>query len=179
MLSLKARPIYTCRSKGERDFPPKGVLLFDRQTLLWLYIIDSIVGKGNHSPNHIQRIKPRVEQVCQELGLQYSTEHNAGRIYINLAGGPATMPPQYTSEHGGGYAPGYGGGGGSQYPNQQQQYQQPHQQQYHHQQGQQHGAHQHQQPPNNNHNAEIEAAVKVGTKMLPKILKKLGCCTIM
>ncbi|KAL8707051.1 MAG: hypothetical protein Q9220_007836 [cf. Caloplaca sp. 1 TL-2023] len=39
-----------------------------------------IVGKGNHSVNHIQKIKPRVEQICQEQGLQYATEHNAGRI---------------------------------------------------------------------------------------------------
>lgn len=53
----------------------------------------SIVGKGNHSKNHIQKIKPRVEQVCQELGLQYSTEENEGRIYVNLTGGPAQMPP--------------------------------------------------------------------------------------
>jgi hypothetical protein len=32
-----------------------------------------IVGKGNHSVNHVQKIKPRVEQVCQQLGLQYHT----------------------------------------------------------------------------------------------------------
>lgn len=53
----------------------------------------SIVGKGNHSANHIQKIKPRVEQVCQELGLQYAMGKNAGRIYINLTGGPAELPP--------------------------------------------------------------------------------------
>ena len=52
-----------------------------------------IVGRGNHSVNHIQKIKPRVEQVCQELGLQYMTEQNEGRMYINLQGGPAVMPP--------------------------------------------------------------------------------------
>jgi hypothetical protein len=46
-----------------------------------------IVGKGNHSPDHIQKIKPRVEEVCRELGLQYHTEENEGRIYINLQGG--------------------------------------------------------------------------------------------
>jgi hypothetical protein len=58
-----------------------------------------IVGKGNHSPGHIQKIKPRVEQVCQELGLQYRTEANEGRMYIDLQGG-APIPPQ---QHGGGY----------------------------------------------------------------------------
>lgn len=52
-----------------------------------------IVGKGNHSVNHIQKIKPRVEQICQELNLQYVTEQNEGRMYINLQGGPAVMPP--------------------------------------------------------------------------------------
>lgn len=45
-----------------------------------------IVGKGNHSPGHVQKIKPRVEKVCQELGLQYHTESNEGRIYIKLDG---------------------------------------------------------------------------------------------
>jgi hypothetical protein len=53
-----------------------------------------IVGKGNHSLDHIQKIKPRVEQICQQEGLQYNMEPNEGRIYINLTGGPATnMPP--------------------------------------------------------------------------------------
>lgn len=86
----------------------------------------SIVGKGNHSANHIQKIKPRVEQICQELGLQYVTEPNAGRMYVNLQGGPAVMPPS----HGG-----HGGGGGQyqQHPQSngpQQGYQTPHQPQY-------------------------------------------------
>lgn len=55
-----------------------------------------IVGKGNHSPDHIQKIKPRVEKVCQELGLQYHTEHNEGRIYVDLTGGQGgQQAPQY------------------------------------------------------------------------------------
>ncbi|KAI9923836.1 hypothetical protein AWENTII_010167 [Aspergillus wentii] len=76
-----------------------------------------IVGKGNHSANHVQKIKPRVEQVCQELGLQYATEENAGRMYVNLTGGAADMPSSgHHASH--------------QYPGQQQQsHQQPHQQQ--------------------------------------------------
>jgi hypothetical protein len=45
-----------------------------------------IVGKGNHSPDHIQKIKPRVEQLCRELGLREHTEENEGRIYIDLTG---------------------------------------------------------------------------------------------
>ncbi|KAH0545180.1 hypothetical protein FGG08_000792 [Glutinoglossum americanum] len=64
----------------------------------------NIVGKGNHSVDHVQKIKPRVEEVCQELGLQYKTEPNEGRIYINLQGGPADIPPQHhtgAAHHGG------------------------------------------------------------------------------
>ncbi|KAK4634104.1 Smr domain-containing protein [Fulvia fulva] len=54
-----------------------------------------IVGKGNHSPNHVQKIKPRVEQVCQELGLQYHTEQNEGRMFIDLSGGHGQQMPSY------------------------------------------------------------------------------------
>ncbi|TKA74190.1 hypothetical protein B0A55_05141 [Friedmanniomyces simplex] len=54
-------------------------------------------------PGHIQKIKPKVEALCQELGLQYNTEHNEGRMYIQLQpgagggqqqqqGGPPQMP---------------------------------------------------------------------------------------
>lgn len=59
----------------------------------------SIVGKGNHSTNHIQKLKPRVEQVCRELRLQYTTEDNEGRIYVNLTGGKADMPPPSQPSH--------------------------------------------------------------------------------
>ena len=146
----------------------------------------SIVGKGNHSPGHIQKIKPKVEEVCQELGLQYATESNAGRMYINLQGGAAVMPEQF-KHHG-------GGGGGQHHGGGQQQHQQHGQQQsggyqggntypqmnYHQQQQQggyqgqqQHGGQQQQDP-----NAEIEAEVK---KYLPKILRmcQRQCCTVM
>lgn len=123
-----------------------------------------IVGKGNHSPGHIQKIKPKVEQVCQELGLQYSTEPNEGRMYINLTGGPANMPPQQ-QHHGGqhqqqGYQP-QQYGGGPQYQPQQQQYGGG---QYHHQQQQQQqGTEQ-----------ELE---KLAIKCLPRLFKQ--CCTVM
>jgi hypothetical protein len=131
-----------------------------------------IVGKGNHSVNHIQKIKPRVEQVCQELGLQYATEQNEGRMYINLQGGAAVMPPvggghggqqQHGGQHGqqhGGYQGGQQGYQGN-YPGGQQQ-------------GTQHGN----QQNNNNDNEELERLAK---KMLPKILRKLerACCVVM
>ena len=80
-----------------------------------------IVGKGNHSPDHIQKIKPRVEQVCQQLGLKYKTEANEGRMYIDLTGGnvdydvpqPGQRPPHFNAP--------YQGGGGGGYPAQLQQ----------------------------------------------------------
>lgn len=125
-----------------------------------------IVGKGNHSANHVQKIKPRVEQVCRELGLQYATEENAGRMYVNLAGGPATMPPM-GQQHGGyhGQQP-QGGHQQGGYPGQQN-----HGQQQHHGQQQQHGNQQ------NGQNDEME---KLAKKLLPKLLKKLdGCCVVM
>lgn len=140
----------------------------------------SIVGKGNHSPNHIQKIKPKVEQICQELGLQYSTEPNAGRMYINLQGGAANMPEQFMAHNGGGYHQSYGGG------KPYQQHQQHGQQEMAYQQGggggyqggqgqgQYQGGGGQQQDPN----AELEAEVK---KYLPKVLRviKRQCCTVM
>jgi DNA-nicking Smr family endonuclease len=128
-----------------------------------------IVGKGNHSTNHVQKIKPRVEQVCRELGLQYRTEANEGRMYVNLQGGSVDhMPPPPPSY--GGY-PGGQHGGGQPHGGQQHGGQQHGGQQYHGGQ-QQHGGQNQQQ----NQNDDIEQMVKKG---LPKLLKKLGCCTVM
>lgn len=127
-----------------------------------------IVGKGNHSTNHIQKIKPRVEQVCQELGLQYATEENAGRMYINLQGGPATMPPASP------YQPGQQHDG---FHNQPQQggYQQPQQQQQGYGQNQNYSQGNNQQ--DGDQNEELE---KLANNLLPRILKKLdGCCSVM
>ncbi|KAL8686428.1 MAG: hypothetical protein Q9224_005450, partial [Gallowayella concinna] len=153
-----------------------------------------IVGKGNHSANHVQKIKPRVEQICREQGLQYATEHNAGRMYINLQGGPAQMPHDLISDHNA-YQEHHPQQHGQQQqhhdqqPHPQQQYgqQQGYQQQYpggpQYQQGgyaegQQQQQHHGQQQGHNQQNEEIEKAVK---KYLPKILKKLqrSCCTVM
>lgn len=113
-----------------------------------------IVGKGNHSANHVQKIKPRVEQVCQDLGLQYATEANEGRIYVNLTGGPAEMPPD----------------GDAGYHHYQQQQEQHQYQQYPQQQ---------QQPQyQNQQQDDIEEVVE---QLLPKVLQKLekACCVVM
>jgi hypothetical protein len=130
----------------------------------------SIVGKGNHSVNHIQKLKPRVEEVCRELGLQYATEENAGRILINLQGGQAIMPPldhSYRPQQSGGHGANQNYGGQQQHTGQQH----GNQPQQHHQQQQEHGGQQ-------NQNQELEAAVK---KYLPRILRKLEkqCCVVM
>ncbi|KAJ4305857.1 hypothetical protein N0V90_001389 [Kalmusia sp. IMI 367209] len=119
-----------------------------------------IVGKGNHSRNHVQKIKPRVEQVCRELGLQYATEENEGRIYVNLQGGAVhQMPPPPQAPSYGGYP---GQHGGQNYGGHQQQHG-----------GQHSGGHQQQQ----NQNDEMEQMVKKG---LPKLFKALkGCCVVM
>ncbi|TVY36238.1 Smr domain-containing protein [Lachnellula occidentalis] len=130
-----------------------------------------IVGKGNHSRDHVQKIKPRVEQVCRELGLQFATEENAGRMYINLQGGPAVMPPAHSYQQGG-------------HENQHQQHggNQQHTGGYQQQQGGYPGGPQQQQGGqnqnnNNNNNEELE---KLAKKFLPKIIRKLeGCCTVM
>jgi hypothetical protein len=109
-----------------------------------------IVGRGNHSAGHVQKIKPRVEKVCRELGLQYQTEENEGRIFVNLKGGPVHgMPPApHAPSHGGYPGQGHGSHGG----------------QHHGQQQQQQGG-------------EVEELVKKG---LPKVFKALkGCCVVM
>lgn len=127
------------------------------------------MGKGNHSVNHIQKIKPRVEQVCQQLGLQYTTEANAGRMYINLQGGPAHMPQNI--QYGGGYQEGHAQPhGGNQNYNQNQ-----HEGAYPaHQQQQQYGGGHQQQGQND----EME---KLAKKFLPKVLKYVEkqCCVVM
>ncbi len=123
--------------------------------------LHAIVGKGNHSTGHVQKIKPKVEELCRELGLKYTTEDNAGRIYINLQGGEPVPPQQH---HGGG-----GGGGQHGYPGGQQQ-------QQHH--GGQHGGQQQHHGGQNQQQDEIAQLVE---KALPRILRKLekACCVVM
>ena len=95
-----------------------------------------IVGKGNHSQGHIQKIKPRVEQVCRELSLDYRTEPNEGRIYIDLTGGKVDMGAANNWQS---YQQGSAYGGHQQQHGGYQQQQQPHYQQQSQQQQQQEG----------------------------------------
>ncbi len=125
-----------------------------------------IVGKGNHSAAHIQKIKPRVEQICQQEGLQYRTEPNEGRIYINLTGGPATdMPPT-----------------GQGYPQQQAQYGGGQQQQQYGGQQEYHGGQQQYQGQGQGQGqGQDDEVEKLVMKFLPRIMRKLeqNCCVVM
>ncbi|KAB5515435.1 smr domain-containing protein [Coniochaeta sp. 2T2.1] len=144
-----------------------------------------IVGRGNHSSGHVQKIKPRVEQVCRQLGLDYATEANEGRMYIDLTGGKVGGVPPALPQQPGGYQGGFAsGGGGGGYPGQQQQGQQYGQQsgqgygqQYHGQPQQQHHSGQQQQ----HHQQQPDDAVeKLARKFLPKIVRELkACCVVM
>lgn len=127
-----------------------------------------IVGKGNHSVGHVQKLKPRVEHLCQELGLQYRTEENEGRIYVNLQGHEIPhMPPPPSNYHGGGY------GGGAHHGGKQ------------HHGGQPVHSQQHPRPPANTGQAQEQQQEEDGTeklkrKVIDKLTKKLGdCCVVM
>lgn len=126
-----------------------------------------IVGKGNHSVNHVQKIKPRVEQVCQELGLQYATEANEGRMYINLAGHDVSgVPPLPSGQSGGGYS----GAAGHNAHHGGETHGQPHPRPA---QNQSQGQQQQQQQQGD----QMEEMEK---KVLSKIFSKLGdCCVVM
>ncbi|EPE06065.1 smr domain-containing protein [Ophiostoma piceae UAMH 11346] len=134
-----------------------------------------IVGRGNHSANHVQKIKPAVEKLCRELGLQFATEENEGRIYVNLQGGAvsgAPPLPQQPSGHLGGYH------GGSNYNNNQGYVSHPNASYA----GAAHGGQNHQQQQygnnNSNNNNDVEQQIEQAVvKCLPKLLKQ--CCTIM
>ncbi|KAK5051746.1 hypothetical protein LTR16_010838, partial [Cryomyces antarcticus] len=134
---------------------------------------------GNHSPAHVQKIKPKVEEICRELGLQYSAEPNAGRMYINLTGGPADMPSQH---HTGAGAPHYQQHGQQQYGGGQQPY--GGQQQYGQQTGypaqhQQYGGQQQHQNQNQNQN-QNEELEQLAQKLLPKLFRACrSCCVVM
>lgn len=121
-----------------------------------------IVGKGNHSVGHVQKIKPRVEQVCRELGLQYATEENEGRIYVNLAGHEVNGMPPLPQHSGGGH------GGGTAH-HQQQHGRQPH------------GAQHPQQPAEpQTQQQQGEQENDLQKKIVSKLVSKLGdCCVVM
>lgn len=140
-----------------------------------------IVGKGNHSRDHVQKIKPKVEEVCRELGLQFKTEENEGRMYINLQGGDVPVMPPVGQPQSGGHQPPSGSGGRVQPHSGSEGYQQAQQPSYTHSPGVQNGyqqtGQQQQQQQQNGDNDDLE---KLAKKFLPRIINKLkGCCAVM
>ncbi|KAI1310971.1 hypothetical protein F5Y03DRAFT_344611 [Xylaria venustula] len=123
-----------------------------------------IVGKGIHSTNHVQKIKPAIEKLCQDLGLQYATEENEGRLYVNLQGDDVTHVPALP--HDSGY-----------HATHQSHQQQPHGHQYPGQQGQHYGGQNHGeqsyggQNQQDNQDGDIE-------QLVTRLFKKY-CCTVM
>lgn len=81
-----------------------------------------IVGKGLHSENHIAKLKPAVEQFCQQRNLQWELQHgNAGVLVIRLPGGPQSFPAPGQPAGNVGYSQA-GYGNGQHYQQQQQGY---------------------------------------------------------
>ena len=56
----------------------------------------SIVGKGKHSKDKIQKLKPAVVKLCRKLKLQVLKQKNPGRVHISLTPPPPPPPPQPT-----------------------------------------------------------------------------------
>ncbi|EHA49132.1 hypothetical protein MCOR27_000851 [Pyricularia oryzae] len=129
-----------------------------------------IVGKGNHSAGGVQKIKPRVEQVCRELGLDYATEANDGRIFVDLTGAKVGAPPPLPPQPGGGY----GGGGhgpshGGHQPHHDSGYGQAH-----------HGGGQYQQhPPQQQQQHHQQQQQQQDDDIIGMLLKKIPCCIVM
>ncbi|KAI0554679.1 DUF1771-domain-containing protein [Xylaria curta] len=113
-----------------------------------------IVGQGHHSIDHKQKIKPAIEELCENLGLQCATEENAGRIYINLQGGDVTHLPPPPPQH-----------DGSQ-----------HRPQHHHSNQQQH--HYVQQQQHHGGQTQDEEQYDEVEKFLKKLINKY-CCNVM
>lgn len=95
-----------------------------------------IVGKGIHSVNHIQKLKPAIEDLCRRHQLEFNTEHNEGRIFVRIPvdGQAGFLAPGSAGQYAGvaqpqqAYHPqsqaNYGQQSGQQYQQQQQQGQQ-------------------------------------------------------
>lgn len=116
-----------------------------------------IVGKGNHSINRVAVLKPAIEELCTQQGLEWRLEHNEGRIFINLRGHATGGMPAPGNV--GGYTPQqqphYGGG-------------------QQHQNQQQHGGGGHNGKPQHDFNIN-DAKQAVG--ILTKVYR--ACCTVM
>ena len=58
----------------------------------------SIVGIGNHSADHVSKLRPCVENICRRRGLVYSTPaDNLGRLHVDLT--PAGRRHYHQAQH--------------------------------------------------------------------------------
>jgi len=50
-----------------------------------------IVGKGMHSQDHIAKLKPEIERLCQQHQFKYYVEGNDGRIVVKFGQGAGQL----------------------------------------------------------------------------------------
>jgi len=126
-----------------------------------------IVGKGIHSQDHMAKLKPEIEKLCQQHQFKYFVEQNEGRILVKFGEGTGQISQ--------GAAASFWDNRPTYSAPQQQAYPGTSQQQY----GGQHQEYQGGQQPyqGGGQNDMVEEAVK---KAAPILFKKLlSCCTVM
>lgn len=105
--------------------------------------LNVIVGKGLHSANGVAKIKPAVDELCDEVGLKhYIDQKNTGVLVIDLKGVNVNQLPNTWSQGTSNITKpqqAYQGTGQPQYQNHQQQQQQYHGNNQQHYQQQQQG----------------------------------------
>jgi hypothetical protein len=145
----------------------------------YLFLISRIVGKGIHSLNHLQKLRPAIEKLCQQQQFKYFVEENEGRILVKFGDGAGHLSQgeaqSFWDKLQNFAAPSQSYPGTSQ---PQQQYQQQQQGGYQHNQGQQGGYNRPNQGGQGGQGNDIvEQVVK---KAAPIVFRKLRqCCTIM
>lgn len=136
--------------------------------------LEVIVGKGLHSKNGVAKLKPAVEELCDEAGFQSHIDpKNAGVLVINLAN--ARIPQSWsniTPISVGGQQGGYQQPQNAYQPQQQPHYQQ--QQQYNNNYNNQGGYPQQQQQYHNNNNNNQNNNNGIAVK-IAKVVLKLFC----
>ncbi|RCK54452.1 hypothetical protein Cantr_04403 [Candida viswanathii] len=123
--------------------------------------LNVIVGKGLHSANGVAKIKPAVDELCDEVGLKhYIDKKNTGVLVIDLQGVNINQLPNSWSQ------------GTSNVTKPQQAYQGSGQPQYNNQQQQYHGNNQYQQQQHHGGHQDI----KTGNNILDLVIKVFCAC---
>jgi hypothetical protein len=132
-----------------------------------------IVGKGIHSQDHMAKLRPEIEKLCQQHQFKYFVEENEGRILVKFGEGPGQMTQSEAAT--------FWNHRPSDMPPSQQDYpsgpsQQPYQQQQDPQQQYQSG----QQPYQGDGGGRNDMVEEVVKEAAPVLFKKLmACCTIL